>query len=322
MKCPICRTELDQETYYDFVSEDTSYYNFCPECSWNDHPEYSYLNNGKEENTMMNIDILVTSIKTMTNLEVTVNDVQKGNVILTGISIGKGEIRPTVYTRDYEDLYDKYGYEVVAKQMLEDAINADNVNPIEIATYASWNYARENLKLCIAPKGTNNENVTFPYLDLELYVRVKVEKMSNLDGIASYKVTNNLLETWNVTREQLFHAALDCTKPTYKVQSMSEILFGIDDGFPMIVGRTEDEMHGASVLYCKDILKQISNKYDSDLVIIPSSIHEILITPMESESLDGVSELVREVNGTEVSPEEVLSDHAYIFHKDTSEITW
>ena len=39
MKCPHCNGELEQETYYDYVSEDTSYYNFCPECGWNDYPD-------------------------------------------------------------------------------------------------------------------------------------------------------------------------------------------------------------------------------------------------------------------------------------------
>lgn len=37
-KCPHCKGELEQETYYDDVSEDTSYYNFCSECGWNDYP--------------------------------------------------------------------------------------------------------------------------------------------------------------------------------------------------------------------------------------------------------------------------------------------
>lgn len=40
MKCPICNAELDQETYYDHTSEDTSYYNFCDNCGWDDYPEH------------------------------------------------------------------------------------------------------------------------------------------------------------------------------------------------------------------------------------------------------------------------------------------
>lgn len=272
---------------------------------------------------MINANKLVEVIKENTDLEVSINEVQKGNVILTGITIGNGTIRPTLYTRNYEDLYDKYGYEAVATKMLEDAKNAElDVNPIELASYTSWEYAKEHLKLCIAPNRTNNDVVTYPYLDLELYIRVIVKNVNN--GTASYKVQNYMLEEWNVTTEQLLHAALDCTKPTYTVQSMSKVLFGFEmEDDPMLIIRTEDEMHGASAIYCKDILKQISNKYDSDLVVIPSNIHEILVIPMAMQmELDDISRMVHEINETEVSPEEVLSDHAYIFNKNTNKITW
>lgn len=40
MKCPICGKELEQETYYDDTIEDTSYYDFCPECGWSNYPDY------------------------------------------------------------------------------------------------------------------------------------------------------------------------------------------------------------------------------------------------------------------------------------------
>ena len=38
--CPSCNAKLDQETYYDGM--DTTYYNFCPECGWDDYDEYTY----------------------------------------------------------------------------------------------------------------------------------------------------------------------------------------------------------------------------------------------------------------------------------------
>jgi uncharacterized C2H2 Zn-finger protein len=39
MKCPVCGETLEQETYYSHVNEDTSYFNYCPKCDWNDYPE-------------------------------------------------------------------------------------------------------------------------------------------------------------------------------------------------------------------------------------------------------------------------------------------
>lgn len=40
MKCPICGNELEQESYYDEVIEDTLYYDFCPVCGYDNYPEY------------------------------------------------------------------------------------------------------------------------------------------------------------------------------------------------------------------------------------------------------------------------------------------
>ncbi len=39
-RCPCCNGKLEQETYYDDVFEDTSYYNYCTKCDWNDYPEH------------------------------------------------------------------------------------------------------------------------------------------------------------------------------------------------------------------------------------------------------------------------------------------
>lgn len=275
----------------------------------------------------MNVNKLTEIIKENTTLEVSVQEIQKGNVTRIGISIGIGTVRPILYVKNYEELFETLGYEAVARQMLIDAENAierQKEEFVNLNNYTSWEYAKENLKLCIAPKGTNEGIVTYPYLDLELYVRVIVTKDGN--GQANYKVKLEVLDMWNITKEQLFQVALDCTKPTYKVQSMSELLFGFEmenDPCPMIVINTKDGLHGASVIYCKEILKEIADKYDSNLFIIPSSIHEIIVKPIDLlVGLDEMTEMVKDVNTSEVEPEEVLSNHAYIFRKDTMEITW
>ena len=48
-------------------------------------------------------------------------------------------------------------------------------------------------------------------------------------------------------------------------------------------------------------------------VVLPSSIHEMLILPYDdSIDMDVMSEMVREINATQVSPEERLTDQAYL----------
>jgi len=64
--------------------------------------------------------------------------------------------------------------------------------------------------------------------------------------------------------------------------------------------------------------------YESNLLIIPSSIHECIVIPTNQLDMDveEATEIVKAVNTTEVPEEEILSDHVYIFNRDTSKITW
>ena len=49
------------------------------------------------------------------------------------------------------------------------------------------------------------------------------------------------------------------------------------------------------------------------MIVIPSSIHEMLIVPVEEGiSVDDITPIVREINETMVIPEERLTDRAYV----------
>jgi hypothetical protein len=49
------------------------------------------------------------------------------------------------------------------------------------------------------------------------------------------------------------------------------------------------------------------------LFVIPSSIHEMMIAPYDSRfKLEELSAMVKEINETQVAPEERLTDRAYI----------
>ena len=62
------------------------------------------------------------------------------------------------------------------------------------------------------------------------------------------------------------------------------------------------------------VLEDIANQLDEDYYILPSSIHEIIILPasccMEYSDID---EMIVEINETQVSEEDTLSDHAYYY---------
>ena len=89
----------------------------------------------------------------------------------------------------------------------------------------------------------------------------------------------------------------------------------------MIVATNKEKSFGAIAMKAKDKLAEVADRYETDLAILPSSIHEILLIPVK-ENMDffELEAMVREVNATQVAPEEQLSNHVYRFYRDTREI--
>ena len=69
------------------------------------------------------------------------------------------------------------------------------------------------------------------------------------------------------------------------------------------------------------LLRSFARKVGKSFYIIPSSIHEVILIP---DTLDMdiryMKAMVKEVNGTEVAPEEILSDFVFCFVFDTDRI--
>ena len=86
--------------------------------------------------------------------------------------------------------------------------------------------------------------------------------------------------------------------------------------------QNKEKVNGAVAICDKELLSNIAREHNSNLVILPSSIHECIIHIDNNPDMEMYSNMVREVNETQVEPEEVLSDHAYFFNKETCEISW
>lgn len=65
----------------------------------------------------------------------------------------------------------------------------------------------------------------------------------------------------------------------------------------------------------KGILKKfMKEKQMERIIIIPSSVHEVIVMSYDSEmDILGLNEMVQEVNRTALDATEVLSNHAYLF---------
>ncbi len=71
-------------------------------------------------------------------------------------------------------------------------------------------------------------------------------------------------------------------------------------------------INGSACILYPGILTQLTNYFQSDFYILPSSIHELLLLPIsDAFQPEELNDMIREINLTQVPAEEVLSDRAY-----------
>lgn len=240
--------------------------------------------------------------------------VVKNGVEKVGVIIGEGTIRPTIYPN----------LNLTVNECVSGIINTyENAPKMDINTdkIIKWDYAKNNLQLCLQRK-TDENILKRDYLDMEMYVRVKVAED------ATYKIKPGMFK--EVSKDEIFARALLNAKENILVEDMAKMLadmIGCDellnmDEVKMIIVTNKKKVNGAVAICDKELLSNIAKEYNSNLVILPSSIHECIIHIDNEPDMKMYSNMVREINATQVSPEEVLSDHAYFFNKETCEISW
>ena len=72
--------------------------------------------------------------------------------------------------------------------------------------------------------------------------------------------------------------------------------------------------YAAAGIFQEKLLHQLSEKTESDLVLIFSSVHEVLIIKYEEGmKFDDIESFIKETNKSMVSSKEFMSDHVYIY---------
>ncbi len=94
-----------------------------------------------------------------------------------------------------------------------------------------------------------------------------------------------------------------------------------ENGISMYVFSNLENLNGAACLLYHDILAEFAERLHQDLFIIPSSIHEVILVPtQEQDGYERLTQMVKEVNATQVEAEEILADHVYYYSRDKHEV--
>ena len=148
-------------------------------------------------------------------------------------------------------------------------------------------------------------------------------------GKATILIYNSHLAMWGQTVEEIYRIAQQNMK-----QKMPELLVSMKELMEELAGIEVDEtiqplymlsnrekMFGASAMLYSEKIKGLADRLGSDLLILPSSTHEVLLLPEQRDQrYDFYRQMVKEVNTTQVDPEEILSFNLYRYDRQKEEI--
>ena len=96
----------------------------------------------------------------------------------------------------------------------------------------------------------------------------------------------------------------------------------INNTVPVYVLSNKNRLFGASCILYPELIQDFAQAVGSDLYIIPSSVHEVLLLPTHgTEESEDIKRMVQEVNDTQVETEDVLSYSVYFFDKEKKSLS-
>ncbi len=271
--------------------------------------------------------------KVGTGFDVTVNKVTKNNdLVLDGLVIKATDtnIAPTIYLNGYYERYEDGAMNLddVVESII-DTYSRHNSVTFDISTFTDFDAVKNRICYKLVNTASNKkllEDVPHRELfDLSVvyYVMVSVE-----DGATgSILIHNNHLSFWDVTESDLHeYASINTSKILPAgIKSMFDTLSEMIDmeDLPntddfMYVLTNKEKMQGASTILYQDVLSTFADKKNANLWLLPSSVHEWIIIPDDGNmNRETLSEMIQEVNSTQLAVDEILSDHPYYYNRTT-----
>lgn len=254
----------------------------------------------------------------------TVNDVIKNGVTLRGLTIKENDsqnIAPCIYIDKMLNDFDS------PHEAADAIINiyrshrtidlgcdiSDLTNPDYILSHAYIGLQKNSLEDIIRRPS--------PYDGIEefLYLRGEADGEGNRWSVKLKPAMISDIETdnlWKTAEERTFRG--------FQIHSLRSVLAGfgfceedsIPETLPMYIITNPEKFRGAALACDMQSIRAWAKEHDySKAVILPSSVHEMLLVPVEDEcDLETFNLMVKEVNETQVDPTERLTDRAYLIN--------
>ena len=281
---------------------------------------------------------ICSCLNTGESLSASVKDVIKNNsVVLKGLTIKteSENVAPTIYLEQFFEEYCHSGdYNSTLMSIAQTYRNsrvgdipgftADSLRPEDV--YGELINTERNKELL-------KDVPSIPLFDGRFSVVFRYA-LDFMDSKGSVLVTDSIAESKGLNVEKLMELALR-NKGAYSkasLQPMEDILStlcgmempmlgGSGCKSPMYVLSNESNHYGAFAILRPETQKALQETFDGDIVVIPSSIHELILMSAETAQnglADTLNEIITSVN-TEVVQEQDILDNSYFVLSLTDE---
>ena len=268
--------------------------------------------------------------------QVKIKQVTKNNgVVLDGLVILKDDrnYSPAIYLNDFYNTYENnsYSIEEIASKIYDIYMEHADVLRLPEGFFTDFDTVKDNITCRLINYEQNTELLSeVPhrrFLDLALVYYVVFT--SDTDINATITIRNEHMMMWKMSEAELYKLAISNMEKVSPplIKNINELLCDIlaehgadpsemdslDESYPMYVITNASRNFGAVYMMNTELLEDFAVKY-GPLYVIPSSVHEvIIISQKDTPCKEYLYEIVKEVNHTQLTRSEVLSDSVYSF---------
>lgn len=285
---------------------------------------------------------------------VSINEVMKNNETLSGLTIRTDDVNvtPTIYLegffREYED---GTSMDEILDNIAEVYENHALDHDFDVSQITDYEKVEDKIIPRVVGIEGNDEllaNRPHELVAEDLAIIYAVDLGTGPDGGMSVPITNALMESYGIDQEQLHETAMknmdENMDITFKgmnevmaemmMPQMMEMTGGDEEAAremlasmvppeeAMYVVSNEEKLNGAVAVFDQKTMDDIAEKVGGDFYVLPSSVHEALVVPMTEDGPDRaqLESMVREVNETQVAPQDRLSDNVYAYDAEAHEL--